>query len=191
MRSSVVDVAGLTFVATAVSYATGIAYYNALFRGLNGNPDLFTVPLEKILFEGGRQLAYIAFWPVFYLSLAVVVAVFLGAVARNTKIKWFRLLFVFVSRSSFSRAVKKVHWALLLLFMIMVTSYAFTAGKEAGDSYAQQASCVKGIVQADLGEFTGCIIYKTDAELWIAVKEGQKSVLLNIPTDKYKSLKVY
>ncbi|WLH32671.1 hypothetical protein [Pseudomonas canadensis] len=191
MRSSVIDVAGVTFVATAISYATGIAYYNALFRGLNGNPDLFTVPLEKVLFEGGRQLAYIAFWPILYLSLTVIFAVFLAGIAKKTKFRWLRILVICVSRCNFSKALRKIHWALLFLFMTMITSYAFTAGKEAGDSFARQASCVKGVVQADLGEFTGCVIYKTDAELWIAVREGQKSVLLNIPADKYKSLRVY
>lgn len=51
MRTNIVDIAGGTFVVTAISYAAGVGYYNSLFRSMNGKSDLFSVSLERILFE--------------------------------------------------------------------------------------------------------------------------------------------
>lgn len=191
MRSNIVDLAGGTFVVTAMSYATGIAYYNALFRGLNGKPELFTVPLEKILFEGGRQLAYIAFEPVIWLSALIMIAVIAYGIAHrfgySVPPSWV---------SGFSgmpgwKVVKGLSWAYLFVFMAIITSYAFSSGKTAGEQYAKQASCVKATLKSDAGEFAGCVVYKTDSEIWLAIKEGQKTVLLNIPSDKYTALRVF
>lgn len=191
MKTNIVDVAGGTFVVTAISYATGIGYYNALFRSINGKSDLFSVSLERILFEGGRQLAFITFYPV----LAALILVFIIAVIH-----------VFLKRLGYTWIARSVSWVcsmelvkilsrfnVLIVFLATVSyaSYAFYASSKAGEQYMSNVECLPGKITTEKGDFDGCVLFKTDAEIWIAVNEKGKSVLLNIPSDKYLSMRIF
>ncbi|MEN5029143.1 hypothetical protein [Pseudomonas sp. Ps21-P2] len=191
MKSNIVEVAGGSFIVTGISYATGIAYYNAFFRSMNGNPDLFTVSPERVLFEGGRQLLYIAFNPILMFVGAVVALTMLHILLSVFGFTWIGDKYRWVKASTFGQMISATSWAYLFLFMAIVTSYAFSSGKAAGEKYGSQAVCVRSQIVLDKNTVTGCILYKTEAEVWLSTSEQGKSVLLNIPTDKYSSIRVY
>lgn len=190
MRSNIVDVAGGTFVVTAISYATGIAYYNAFFRSINGKPDIFSVSLERVLFEGGRQLLHIAFDPVLYLVIATLCLAGLRTVLRRVGVSWLDRAIDAIKISTIGVSISTFSWAYMFLIVCFVTSYSFESGRVAGSAYADNSSCVASKVTTDAGVTAGCLLFKSDSEVWLGVKEEGKSVLLNIPSDKYLSIKV-
>lgn len=191
MRSSIVDIAGGTFVVTAISYATGIAYYNAFFRKINGNPDLFSVSLERILFEGGRQLLHIAFKP----ALIVIAVTLLFAITNSAlkKLGSTRLenLITNTKNSSIAKSIHTFSWAYLFVMMSIITSYSFTSGKEAGEQYAASTTCTRANIVTEKKPIVGCLIYKSESEIWLLTVDKDKKTLLNIPNDKYLSISIY
>jgi hypothetical protein len=190
MKSNIVDVAGGTFVVTAISYATGIAYYNAFFRSINGKPDIFSVSLERVLFEGGRQLLHIAFNPILYLVIATLCIALLRTILRRSGVSWLDRVIEAVKNSTLGATVSAFSWAYVFLIVCFITSYSFESGRAAGSAYGESSSCVDSKVITEAGITNGCLLYKSDSEVWLGVKEQGKSVLLNIPNDKYLSIKV-
>ena len=190
MRSNIVDVAGGTFVVTAISYATGIAYYNAFFRSINGKPDIFSVSLERVLFEGGRQLLHIAFYPVLYLVMATLCIAMLRTILRRSGVSWLDRAIEAVKNSTLGATVSAFSWAYIFLIICFITTYSFESGRAAGSAYGENSTCVDSKVVTEAGTTNGCLLYKSDSEVWLGIKEQGKSVLLNIPNDKYLSIKV-
>ncbi|MBM0138649.1 hypothetical protein [Pseudomonas cannabina] len=191
MQTNIVDVAGGTFVITAISYSTGVGYYNSLFKSINGKSDLFSVSLERILFEGGRQLAFITFYPILIFVLAVLVVAILhvlfkrfGYICISQAGSWVRNLEVV-------KVLARFNVFLFFLATVSYASYAFYTAGKAGEQYMSNAECLPGKITTERGDFDGCVLFKTDAEIWIAVKEKEKSVLLNIPSDKYLSMRIF
>lgn len=191
MRSNIIEVAGGTFVVTAISYATGIAYYNAFFRNLNGNPDLFSVSLERILFEGGRQLLAIAFKPTLAIIALTLSATILNLILTKLGINFFDNLSLKIKNSTIWASIEKFSWAYLFLAMSIVTSFAFGSGNEAGAKYARTTSCTSSTVNTEKGNISGCLIYKTDSEIWLLTTQKNQKILLNIPNDKYLSIEIH
>ncbi|MCM2377835.1 hypothetical protein [Pseudomonas marginalis] len=191
MKSNIVEVAGGTFVVTAVSYATGIAYYNAFFRKLNANPDLFSVPLERILFEGGRQLLAIVFQPIMVFILAMLAATIVNMVLNRLGCVLFNRISESVKHSALWASFGRFSWAYIFLIMSIVTSFSFGTGKEAGERYAQTTECTAASVKTESSTLSGCVVYKTDAEIWLVTIKKSEKLLVNIPSDKYLMLEIY
>lgn len=191
MQTNIVDVAGGTFVITAISYATGIGYYNSLFRSINGKSDLFSVSLERILFEGGRQLAFITFYPVLLFVLAILVIALLHVLLKRLGYMWVSQAGFWVRNLQVVKVFSKFNVLLFFLATVSYASYAFYTAGKAGEQYMSNAECLPGKITTEKGDFDGCVLFKTDAEIWIAVKEKEKSVLLNIPSDKYLSMRIF
>lgn len=191
MRSSIVDIAGGTFVVTGISYATGIAYYNAFFRKINGNPDLFSVSLERILFEGGRQLLHIAFKPALIVIAATLVFAIANSILKKIGSSFLERLLTSTKNSSIGKSVHTISWAYLFVIMSVITSYSFTSGKEAGEKYAASTTCTRASIVTEKKSIIGCLIYKSDSEVWLITIDKDQKVLLNIPNDKYLSISIY
>lgn len=191
MRSNIVEIAGGTFVVTAISYATGIAYYNAFFRSINGNPDLFSVSLERVLFEGGRQLLYLAFKPILLLAVVAMVLAVIHTVLKKYNINVLSKIAGAVSGSPIGKTFSFFSWAYLFIFMALITSISFDSGRAAGEKYGAEASCLRSKVVTEKKVIIGCLLYKADTEVWIATHDDGNKVLLNIPNDKYLSITVF
>lgn len=191
MRSNIIEVAGGTFVVTAISYATGIAYYNAFFRNLNGNPDLFSVSLDRILFEGGRQLLAIAFQPVLFFIAITLSASLLNLVLTKLGVDFFSRKATSIKNSSIWASVTRFSWAYLFLAMSIITGFSFGSGKEAGERYAQATGCTAASVKTEKKTFSGCVVYKTDTEIWLITVQNNEKLLVNIPSDKYLTMEIY
>lgn len=191
MKTNIVDLAGGTFVVSAITYATGIGYYNSLFRSMNGKSDLFSVPLERIMFEGGRQLVHTTFYPALLLFLLVLLLAISHASLKNFGFNWLSQLFLWLKSRELVKILARFNVLFVFLGTVSYGSYAFFAAGQAGAYHMDNAECVPGKVTTEKGSFQGCILYKTDAEIWIAVREGDRSVLLNIPSDKYLTMRIF
>lgn len=190
MRSSIVDIAGGTFIVTAISYATGIAYYNAFFRKLNGNPELFSVSLERILFEGGRQLLHIAYTPILTIVIASLSLAIVNAILKRLGSNHLENLITYTHNSSVIKSIKSFSWAYLFIVMSTITSFSFSSGIKAGEKHAASTKCTRAEVVTEKKKIVGCIIFKSDSEVWLLTSNNGSGVLLNIPNDKYLSLSI-
>lgn len=191
MKSNIIEVAGGTFVVTAISYATGIAYYNAFFRNLNGNPDLFSVSLDRILFEGGRQLLAIAFQPALIFIGITLSASILNFALNKLGVDYFSKKATSIMTSSIWASINRFSWAYIFLAMSIITGYSFGSGREAGERYAQSSECTVASVKTEKKTFSGCLVYKTDTEIWLITTQNNEKLLINIPNDKYLTMEIY
>ncbi|MEE4668285.1 hypothetical protein V2L05_03520 [Pseudomonas alliivorans] len=191
MKSNLVDVAGGTFVVGAVSYATGTAYFNSYFRELHASPDLFTVSIERVFFEGGRQLLDMAFNPLSIFACAILVVALVSMVLELFGNTVLRRIGRYIKQSSIYSVLRELWWLFGFLIVALITFSAFDRGVVAGKETAEQKNCTR--VAVDLGKslISGCIIYKTEAESWVLTAENNQRVLINIPADKYESIIVY
>ena len=191
MKSNVIDVAGGTFVVVAVSYATGTAYFNSYFRKLHATPDLFTVSMERVIFEGGRQLLDLVFLPLCWFAAALLLVGMVSTVfqmAGSLKIHSFGQALV---KTSIYGVIKEFWWVFGFIVVSIITSISFERGGAAGVKVANEKSCTRVVIDTDDGLHTGCVIYKTEAEVWLLMAENNQKVLVNFPVDKYKSLTAY
>ncbi|MBA6098371.1 hypothetical protein H4C80_14685 [Pseudomonas juntendi] len=191
MKDNVIDVAGGTFVVAAVSYSTGTAYYNSYFRELNANPDLFSVSVERVFFEGGRQLLDLAFTPLVVFACCVVLLAVINMVLEAFGITILRKVFDYLKMSSLYAGLKEFWWVFGFIAISYLTFIAFDRGVEAGKYTADNKNCTRVYVEGDEQSWSGCIIYKTESEAWVLTAESNQRVLVNIPADKYKSIRVY
>lgn len=191
MRDNVIDVAGGTFVVAAVSYSTGTAYYNSYFRELNANPDLFSVSVERVFLEGGRQLLDLAFTPLVVFACCVVVFAVISMILEAFGVIMLRRIIDYLKCSSLYAGLKEFWWVFGFIAVSCLTFIAFDRGVEAGKYTADNKNCTRAYVESDGQSWSGCIIYKTEAEAWVLTAENNQRVLVNIPADKYNSIRVY
>lgn len=191
MRTSIIDLAGGTFVVTAISYATGIGYYNSLFRSMNGKSDLFSVPLERIMFEGGRQLAYITFYPALWIIFAVLLGSLTHVILKSYGANWMAQSISWLKGLELVKILSHFNALIVFLATVSFASYAFFTAGQAGAEHMKTADCLPGQITTEKGQLQGCILYKTDTEIWLTIKEDGKSILLNIPSDKYLTMKIF
>lgn len=191
MKDNVIDVAGGTFVVAAVSYSTGTAYYNSYFRELNANPDLFSVSAERVFFEGGRQLLDLAFTPLVVFACCVIAFSIINMVLEACGFSILRNVIDYLRRSSLYAGLKEFWWVFGFIAVSYLTVIAFDRGVEAGRYTADNKNCTRVYVESDGGPWSGCIIYKTEAEAWVLTAENNQRVLVNVPADKYNSIRVY
>ncbi|MCD9569893.1 hypothetical protein [Pseudomonas protegens] len=191
MKGNVIDVAGGTFVVAAVSYSTGTAYYNSYFRELNANPDLFSVSAERVFFEGGRQLLDLAFTPLVVFACCVIALSILNMVLEACGVNTLRNVIEYLKRSSLYAGLKEFWWVFGFIAVSYLTFIAFERGVEAGKYTADNKNCTRVYVESDGQSWSGCIIYKTEAEAWVLTAESNQRVLVNVPADKYNSIRVY
>lgn len=191
MRNSIIDLVGGTFVITAISYATGIAFYNSFFRNLNANPNLFSVSLDKVLFEGGRTLLNLAFTPVCILLLAVIIFI----IAKSALAKFNQNLTTqinnFFSSPSISTLVTGGGWSATFIATAIIASYSFNTAIKEGQDYAESTSCTRASVKLEDDLIVGCVVYKSDTETWLLTKSEYHNALISIPTEKYSKLTIY
>lgn len=191
MKSNVIDVAGGTFVVAAMSYSTGTAYYNSYFRELNASPDLFTVSLERVFFEGGRQLLDLTFYPLVIVAVAILLLSIFSMALEKAGFTFIRSCAKSLKESLLYRSLKEFWWVFGFVAVSIITVIAFNRGMEAGKLTAGNKSCTRVYVEAGDESVSGCIIYKTEAEAWILTAEEDTPVLINIPADKYSSIRIY
>ena len=191
MKGSVIDVAGGTFVVAAVSYSTGTAYYNSYCRELNANPDLFTVSVERVFFEGGRQILDLAFLPLAVFACIIIVLSVLNMALEAGGILFVKTCISYLKNSSLYAGLKEFWWVFGFVAISFITVIAFDRGVSAGKFAADHKNCTRVYVDIDSQPLSGCIIYKTEAEAWILTAENNQRVLINVPADKYNSIRVY
>jgi hypothetical protein len=191
MRNNIVDIAGGTFVVTAISYATGIAYYNSFFRNINANPNLFSVSLEKILFEGGRNLLDLAFVPACVLVIATLCFSALNSVLLHHNKTHLQNYITKIKRSAIVVSIKKFSWAYAFIALSVFTSWAFNSGMKAGAKSAENTSCTRAKILSEGKTITGCMIYKDGTEVWLMTFSESQKVLFSIPVEKYSSMTVF
>lgn len=191
MKDNVIDVAGGTFVVAAVSYSTGTAYYNSYFRELHANPDLFTVSIERVFFEGGRQLLDMAFMPLGVFACLIIAMSLLTMMLEALGVSWLNAFWDYSKASTLYKALKEFWWVFGFVIISVITAVAFNRGVEAGKLTAENKNCTRVYIESDKQPISGCIIYKTEAEAWILSAESNQRVLVNIPADKYNSIRVY
>lgn len=73
--------------------------------------------------------------------------------------------------------LSRFHVLFLFLATISYASYAFYSAGKAGEHYVDNAECLPGKITTEKGEFSGCVLFKTDAEIWIAVKKRPQRVI--------------
>lgn len=133
----------------------------------------------------------IAFQPIAVFVLVVLAATIVNMVFNKFGCFLFNRISGYIKQSALSTSVERFSWAYLFLVMSIVTSFSFGTGKEAGEKYADTTECTAGTVKTESSTLFGCIVYKTDAEIWlVTVKDGEK-LLVNIPSDKYLLLEIY
>ena len=191
MKGNVIDVAGGTFVVAAVSYSTGTAYYNSYFRELNANPDLFSVSVERVFFEGGRQILDLAFLPLAVFACVVIALSILNMALEAGGVSLVKTCINYLRNSSLYAGLKEFWWVFGFVAISFITVIAFDRGVAAGKFTADNKNCTRVYVDIDSQPLSGCIIYKTEAEAWILTAENNQRVLINVPADKYNSIRVY
>jgi hypothetical protein len=191
MKDNVIDVAGGTFVIAAVSYSTGTAYYNSYFRELNANPDLFVVSVERVFFEGGRQLLDLAFIPLATIACLILGVSILSMVLEAFGVNTIGSIGKYLKGSALYKVLKELWWLFGFVIIAFVTIQSFDRGMAAGKYTADNKNCTRVYVDSEKDSISGCIIYKTEAEAWVLTAENNQRVLINIPVEKYTTLRVY
>ncbi|WP_338546521.1 hypothetical protein V6W80_08055 [Pseudomonas benzopyrenica] len=190
MKTNIIDLAGGTFVISAASYATGIAFFNSYYRKLNLDPNLLTIPTERIFLEGGRTLLNATFWPI----LILFVAIFIGHILFSSSLK---AILEKASRNKFFAhlyrsarfTLEKTSWCTAYIILAVIFSYSFNKAIKEGEMLASHYQCLSTTIAiANSPSLTGCALFKSETEIWIFVEDKGKRSIKSIPVEKYDSI---
>lgn len=143
------------------------------------------------MFEGGRQLVYITFYPALWVIFAVFLAALTHVILKSFGANWMAQAISWLKGLELVKILSNFNALIVFLATASYASYAFFTAGQAGEEHMKTAECLPGQITTEKGTLQGCILYKTDAEIWMTIKEEGKSVLLNIPSDKYLTMRIY
>lgn len=182
MKNGILEFLGGAFLFTALSYATGKAYYNGFFRSINVEPALVDLAIDQIFFEGGRQLVSIFSMyliPVFiFVGFSLLVSFFASISIRKR----------FVNRSGDILGVcSQIKGLFLIVFFVWFANFAFNSAVKSGEEVGANNKCLLVTVHstASKEKQSGCLVYKTADNIWLKYTTGDGINVSIFPRDNF------